>query len=446
MTALALTCGSLAADGFVIRRSGMHWLRGDGYVCRPNEVVGYCNISLDQVSGQRSGNFPLADEMELHVAFAPPVAGCLRIADGRSPGGYLNTLGLHVWNSDDVLAHLEKPSEGDQSAQPASVEMRLLMIAGRRMSALADTNIGILPGWHSRSRAWWCDRSGNELSTLLCMGVCDAAGVVRGNETPFVEAFEATPSAAQLVYVPDHPIVPCAPILLEQLMRSPAQNEAIAADLSRGLTNGRVAPDSNDWMFAGALLASLQNSPMRDRYDVLTPTGLQHLGPANTILMSLNSEVRSILRHKKLGYAAQMLRHRQTAAGPAVRSWLASEFEPIRRSIDDIKRDYRQLIDAVAAQTGARILILNRMSTSGFEDITSYVSFDAPMSDTLENIAAKEMNLMLHDLALECDVSIVDVDAIAAELGGSQNLPDGIHHSAAMQAMVRSEVVHILNS
>jgi hypothetical protein len=86
------------------------------------------------------------------------------------------------------------------------------------------------------------------------------------------------------------------------------------------------------------------------------------------------------------------------------------------------------------------------MSTSGFEDITSYSSFDAPLGETLENISAKEMNLMLHDLADECDFSIVDVDAIAAYLGGAENLPDGIHHSAEMQAMVRSEIIHILNN
>jgi hypothetical protein len=446
MTPIPLLCGSLKADGFVIRRSGMHWLRHDGYMCRPNEVIGYCNISLEQVAGQRSGTFPMADEIELHVAFAPQVGGRLRIAQGNSPGGYLNALGLHVWNPDDALGHLEPVLGSDDAVQTNVGEMRLLMIAGRRMSALADTNIGILPGWHSRSRAWWCDRSGSDLSTLLCLGVCDAAGVVRGNETPFIEAFEATPSPTHLVYVPDHPMVPCAPILLEQLTRSTAQNEAIAADLSSGLTSGRIVPNADDWMFAGALLASLQNSPMREKYDVLTPTGLRQLGPADTILLSLSSEVRTILRHRKLGYSVQMLRHRQTAAGPAIRSWLASDFEPVKRTIDDIRRDYRQLVDTVAAQTGGRVLILNRMSTSGFEDITSYVSFDAPMGDTLENIAAKEMNLMLHDLADECDFSIVDVDAIAADLGGAQHLPDGIHHSAAMQAMVRSEIIHILNS
>jgi hypothetical protein len=446
MTLLALSCGSLKAEGYVIRRSGMHWLRDDGYVCRPSEVIGFCNISLEQASGRRSGLLPLAGEMELHVAFAPRIGGRLRISHGNSPGGYLNTLGLHVWNPDDVFGYLEEAPRDDAAAQANSGELRLLMIAGRRMSGLADTNIGILPGWHSRSRAWWCDRPGGDLSTLLCLGLCDAAGVVRGNETPFVEAFEATPSPAQFVYVPDHPMVPCAPILLEQLIRSPAQNETLAADLSVGLSSGSVVPNADDWMFAGALLYSLQNSPMRENYDVLTPTGLRRLGPADTILLSMAAEVRTVLRHKKLGYSVQILRHRQTAAGPAIRSWLSSAFEPVKRTIDDVQRDYRKLIDAVAAQTGARVVILNRMSTSGYEDITSYAAFDAPLGDTLENVAAKEMNLMLHDLAEECDFSIVDVDAIAADLGGSEHLPDGIHHSAAMQAMVRSEIMQILNT
>ncbi len=447
MTSIPLSCGPLEAEGFVIRRSGMHWLHDDGYVCRANEVVGFCNISLEQATGRRSGDFPLADESELHIAFAPRIAGRLRITSGNSPGGYLNTLGLHVWKKDDVVAHLDDVSDQDGLAQTNVGELRLLMIAGRRMSGLADTNIGILPGWHSRSRAWWCDRIDGDFSTLLCLGICDAAGVVRGNEAPFVEAFEATLSPAQFVYVPDHPMVPCAPILCEQLLRSAAQNKAIASDLSSALSGGgAVVPNADDWMFAGALLSSLQSSPIREKYEILTPTGMRRLGPADTVLLSMSAEVRSILRHKQLGYSVQMLRHRQTAAGPAIRSWLASAFEPVKRTIDDIRRDYRSLIDSVAAQTGARVLILNRMSTSGFEDITSYSSFDAPLGETLDNISAKEMNLMLYDLANECDFSIVDVDAIAAYLGGAENLPDGIHHSAEMQAMVRSEIMRILNS
>jgi hypothetical protein len=447
MTLLPLSLGPLVADGFVIRRSGIHWLCEDGHPCRPSEVIGYCNISLERVATQRSGSFPMADELEFQVAFAPQVAGRLQIAGGNSPGGYLNVFGLHVWNPDDILGYLDPISSAapEDGAGDNPDRLRLLLLAGRRMTGLADVDYGLLPGWHSRSRAWWGDQRG-PVSTLLCLGICDAAGIVRGNQVPFIEAFEASPGPAQLVYVPDHPVVPCAPILLEQLERTSAQKQAIASDLASGLASARTPATADDWLFAGALQSSLDRSPMLDTYDVLTPTGLRRLGPPDAILLSLSAEVQSVLRHKKLGYSLQMLRHRQASAGPAIRSWLTSAFEPIKRSIEDIRRDYRRLIEAIASKTGARIMILNRMSTSGYEDILSYAPFDAPMRETLENISAKEMNLMLHDLSEECDFSIVDVDAIAANLGGAEHLPDGIHHSGIMQTVLRSEIIQILNS
>ena len=438
MRTYPLRLGPLSAEGLVIRRSAFHWLCEDGHLCRPSEVVGFCGITLELAPGRRSGSIPMTDELDFQVAIAPRSAGRLRIDASSSPGGYLGTHGLHQWNPDDIVGHLEVSAD-DTASELGQGEMRLLMLAGRRMSGLADVDSGLLPGWHSRSRAWWGDQNG-PLTTLLCIGICDAAGVVRGNQTPFIETFEATSTSAQVVYVPDHPVVPCAPVLLEQFLRTPAQNQAIAADLGVALSSGRTAATSDDWLFAGALLSWLERSPMRDSYDVLTPMGLKHLGPPNAVLLSLSSEVRSVMKHKKLGYSLQMLRHRQTSAGPAIRAWLASEFETVKRSIDDIRRDYRRLIETVAKNTGARVLILNRMSTSGYEDIVSYSPFDAPMSDTLENIAAKEMNLMLHDLAEECDFSIIDVDALAADLGGAEHLPDGIHHSAAMQTILRSAI------
>jgi hypothetical protein len=379
----------------------------------------------------------MTDELDFQVAIAPRISGRLRVDGSSSPGGYLGVHGLHAWNPGDIVGYLEVAS--DEISNVDENELRLLMLAGRRMSGLADVDSGLLSGWHSRSRAWWGDHNG-PAATLLCIGICDAAGVVRGNSIPFVETFEATPDAAQVVYVPDHPVVPCAPVLLDQLLRTPAQNRAIAANLGAALSEGRIAATSDDWLFAGALMSWLERSPMLDSYDVVTPAGLRRLGPPNAILLSLSSEVHSILRHKTLGYSLQMLRHRQASAGPAIRAWLASEFEPVKRSIEDIRRDYRKLVEAVAGKTGAKVLILNRMSTSGYEDIVSYSPFDAPMSDTLENIAAKEMNLMLHDLSEECDVFIIDVDALAAELGGAEHLPDGIHHSAAMQAILRSAI------
>jgi len=138
------------------------------------------------------------------------------------------------------------------------------------------------------------------------------------------------------------------------------------------------------------------------------------------------------------------MRHHQAAAGPAVREWLGEAFVSVRRSIDDIKRDYEAFVDNMARITGARAIILNRMSTSGHEDISSYAPFDAPMSDTLATVASKELNLMLDDVADKRELYIVDVDAIAAEIGAGEHLPDGIHQSGPMQMLLRQEILRIL--
>jgi hypothetical protein len=393
---------------------------------------------LELAPGERASRTPLADELDLQLAIAPRYSGRLKIGAAASPGGYLGIHGLQAWDSAEVIAQLEL-IDADPELIEHQEDLRLLVLAGRRMSGLADVDTGLLAGWHSRSRAWWGDENG-PTETLLCMGICDAAGIIRGNKIPFVETFEAVPQPAQVVYVADHPVLPCAPVLLEQLTRSEGEIRAIAADLSEALVGGseKAAPD--DWLFAGTLLSWLERSPMKESYDVLTPAGLRRLGAPGVVLLSLSAEPQTILRHKKLGYRLQMLRHRQASAGPAVRAWLGSAFEQVKRTIPEIRRDYRLLADAVAKHTGAKLFIINRMSTSGYEDIVSYAPFDEPMSDTLENIAAKDMNLMLHELAGECDIAIIDADAAAAELGGAEHLPDGIHHSAAMQAMLRTAI------
>jgi hypothetical protein len=444
MSLLPLTMGPLEAKGFVIRQSGVHWLCEVGHLCHPNEVIAYCNLSLERAS-RAAGAQPFADEVELQVAFAPRVAGRLRRADGTSPGGYLNHFGVRSWDADAVLGYLDLPPESPEPNEPNAGKLRLLMLAGRRMTGLADVHAGILPGWSCRSRAWWCDDEGRDLSTLLSLGICDQTGVILGDRSAFLQVFEMAPRAAQVVFVPDHPVVPCAPVLVEQFLRTSAQFQAIAVDLRRALADSSVVPKADDWIFAGALLSALESSPMRESYDVLMPTGLRRLGPADAILLSLHSEGQAILRHKKLGYTIHVLRHRLAAAGPAVRAWIAAAFEPVKRTIDDIRRDYLRLFDTTAA-TDARFLILNRMSTSGHEDIVSYAPFDHPMGETLDSILSKELNLMLHDIAAERPISIVDVDAIAADVGGAEHLPDGIHQSGALQAVLRAEILHSLQN
>jgi hypothetical protein len=439
MNLLPLTLGPIATHGFQLYRSGIRWLCEDGHLCRPDEVVAFCNVVVDRSGGVRLGPAPFADERELQIAVAPRVGGRLKIADGLSHGGYLDIVGVVPWDPDTLIGHIETAS-----ADPPAAPLRLLMLAGRRMSELADVHTGLLPGWHSRARGWWADGPGRML-TMLSLGLCDVTGIARGSRSAFTEMFEATREPTQIVHVPDHPIAPSARVLLDQLTRTPEEYQAIVVDLMQGLTDRGTVPRADDLMFAGTLLSSLQRSPIRDTYDVLTPLGLRREGPADVLLLSLSAESNSMLRHKKLGYTVHILRHHQAAVGPAARAWLRSAFEPVRRTADDVRHDYRLLLDAVGEATGARILILNRMSTSGVEDISSYASFEHPMSESLANIATKELNLMLHDLAEERDFDIVDLDAITAELGAAHHLPDGIHPSGSLLAVLRTEIMHILD-
>jgi hypothetical protein len=51
---------------------------------------------------------------------------------------------------------------------------------------------------------------------------------------------------------------------------------------------------------------------------------------------------------------------------------------------------------------------------------------------------------MLHDIVEHRDLVIIDVDAIAADLGGAEHLPDGIHQSGPLQTALRFEILHAL--
>jgi len=436
----ALTLGPLQADGFAVQRSGVQWLRDEGHLCRPNEVVGFCNIRLAPTGARRLSAQPFADERTLQVAFAPRVGGRLRIAEGASAGGYLDVIGAKTWERDEVIARLDPLSAMDEGASGAPGDLRLLMLAGRRMSWAVDVDTGLLPGWNARARAWWHE-GGDDGPTVVSLGICDATSVVRGDGSGFEEIFEATDFGAQFVHVSEHPIAPCTPFLLEQFTRTPAQYEAIATDLRRRYADSADAPTPEDWVFAGALLTQLRHSPLNERYERLTPTGLRTDGPANAAVLSLASETGTLLRHKVLGYRLRILDHNQRAGGPATRAWLTKCFEPVSRTVDDIRRDYEQLSRRVGAATGARLFVLNRMSTSGREDIHTYAAFDPPLGDTLAYVAAKELNLMLEGLAADGQVSIIDVDAIAAEIGGAEHLPDGIHQSGVMQSRLRRELL-----
>ncbi|MGH7715529.1 MAG: hypothetical protein ACREML_05975, partial [Vulcanimicrobiaceae bacterium] len=129
---------------------------------------------------------------------------------------------------------------------------------------------------------------------------------------------------------------------------------------------------------------------------------------------------------------------------PAIKAWLQSDFEAEVRSVQDVTRDYYELIDAVRAQHPAKFIILNSFSSSIGDSMHSYSAFDLPLSNAVASIRAKELNLMLYDLGRDRGVEVVDVDALVTMLGAANHLPDGVHQSGLVQKRLREEIVSII--
>ncbi len=199
---------------------------------------------------------------------------------------------------------------------------------------------------------------------------------------------------------------------------------------------------ARDWLFLGALLNALERSPLAEDYDLLTRRGLRRTGPA-AICLSLTAELPQAGRHKRLGYTLNAHSFRLRETGPAVRAWLKENFEPAPRGVEDVAGDYRALI---AAAPGRTFFIVNRISTQLYEQIQSYGTFDDAAMRGLGSVQAKQFNLMLHDLAGEGGVEIVDADAIAADLGMSRHLPDGVHGSGELYGEIRAELMRLVSA
>jgi hypothetical protein len=441
---LPLRLGPLAAGTWKLRRSGIRWLRQDGDVCRAGEIIAYCNLGLFTAQGAKTIEAFGDESRDLQVAFAARAAGRLTLAAGKSRGGYQDLLNVLGWSEDTVIGTLE--TSDPQAPDDPAGGLSLIMFAGRRFTGLAEVRSGPMTGWHNRSRAWRVSDH-EPVGTLLSLGVCELLGVIRGDGFVFQEVFDAAGGAVQFVFVPDEPLAPSAALVVEQMLRSPAQHEEIARDLMEAISNGDQVPEPADWMFAGAVLQALQSSPVQETWPVMTRSGVSQAGPADAVLMSLHAESPFVLRHRRLGYTFHCHQYRLRDAGPAFRAFLRSNFEPVTRTIPDIARDYRQLI-ALLRQSHPRtqLLVCNMMSTSGVDDLQSYAGFEEPIS--LENpyVWKRELNLMLHDLVAEHDIAIVDSDAIGAALGGVIAIHDGIHQNGEMQAMLRSEIVGILGA
>jgi hypothetical protein len=423
-------------------RSGVRWLVRDGHACREGEAIAFCNVSLRPTAAGLADPLDDAggDNGEMQVILAAPAAGRLRIAGHSSMGGFIDRqASLMPWTADFEIGALEAPSGRTNDG-----DLRALMVAGQRSLPFADDHRGVLSGVYARTRAWWGEGEAAH-GTILGLGVCDQDGALRGDSHACQEMFALTPGPAQVVFAAEDPVVYCARGVLEGLERTEADVAAIGEDMARGLAGGPVTPTATDWLFAGGFLNAIGRSRVDETHTLVTRSGIRRSAPADAILMSVASEGTSMLRHRRLGYAFRVHDYRLRSAGPAVKAWLRRDFEPVRRTVDDIRADFQELLHRLGPD-GPALMVLNQMSTSSLDQLYFYAPFDRPMSDVLARYRARELNLMLHDLAADHGLVLVDFDAIAAEMGARAHLPDGTHLSGEMEAELRGEILRLLRA
>jgi len=433
----------LVPPGLTVLRSGLRWLCEDGQVCAPGTIIACCNIGVSPLERSSRCVPEFAPEnRDFQAALVLRVGGRVRIASGISLGGFVDRAIFHCpWEAGATIGTLEPLDDSDpiRTDEP----LRLMLAAGRRVTELAEVKTGLLAGWHDRSRVWWAD-AGSMFGTLLSLGGCDMTWTLRGEHSNYREFLCELPGASHVVVVPDDLMVHNARVLLEQLSRTPEQRDLITADLAATFPFGAPSVKPTDWFFVSGLLSALTRSPIDEAKPVLNASGIQTITCPDAMIVSLISEHGWVLRHRRLGYTICLLDFRITETSEAVRDWIRTHFEPVWRDPDAIRRDYRELFDAVRNAGIRHFLVMNRMSTTGHEDILTYAPFDLPLGKTIASVRSQEMNLMLHDLAAERDIAIIDNDAIAAELGGARHIPDGIHGSGTLQAELRREIRRIL--
>ena len=263
--------------------------------------------------------------------------------------------------------------------------------------------------------------------------------MLQGDDGAFLPMFEEATGPLHIVYVQDEPQVPCSRTLLEGIDRTSAELCAIREDLAHGLLGGLDPPKAPDWLFAGALLNALERGWIGDDYSVLTRNALLRTPPAAEVLLSLTAEMPHMLRHRRLGYTLNCHPFRLAAASKAIRRWISTAFEIVNRTVTDVQHDLIALRARLAGQ--ATLTVVNVVATSNFEEIGNYALLDAETFAALGPRRAAALNLMLHDLAREHGIAIVDADARAAALGVATHLPDGVHASRDLDMAVRGELI-----
>jgi hypothetical protein len=430
-----LTLGPIAIDEHTVWRSDLRWELPTGAQCKAGQVLAYCNITIQRRGQREVSKIFTGEKRDTQIALLAPQAGRLRQCKTLSRGGFHDFFAMTVW-TDEAFAVIETPTDAPDTNRPAD----LVLLAGQRITEMAEVRSGLLTGWHERARA---SRIGTQaVGTLLAAGICDMDSALRGPSRAMVEFVTAAPKPVQLISLPDTCLVPCARVLFEQLSRSVQQNAAISADMMQGLINSPMPLQPKDLIFAGTLLGSMTKSPLTETVDTITYTGIHQTKRPDALLISIKSENARMFRHRRLGYTLAFHGYRLKEAGVAFHHWLKLNFEQVARNPQTIAHDYQTLIQALQTQLPKlQLMVANASSTPSDDDHHNYMGMDAQTMGSIVNVRARSQNTMLLQLARAHGFAVVDLDAVVARLGSHQHLIDAVHGDATLEAATRAEVL-----
>ena len=438
---IPIVLGPIDIEGYNLTRSGVRWLHEDGQPCSKGEIIAFCNIVITS-KGSKGPRLILFNEesQDLKIAISTPISGRVRHSEERVLGGWGNIRQTLRWDENDVVGYIEPQDES--LAKLEKVQGSLFMVAGRRVTPIAEDHSGLLTGWFDRTRACSLESEG-PIGTLLSLGICNLRNVIRGESSAFLEIIKDV--TGHVVNVSDNLLVYNSRVMIELLNRQPTHYHEILRDFSMGGMKGQVLPFGIDWAFAGEFLRCLQVCHFAEDYKVATRKGVKSLATPEAILLSLEAETSPMMRHLKLGYAFSYQGYRRAQFPPAFKAWLQPNFELVKRNLYEIHADYVRLIKSIRERApSTQILVVNMMSSSAEFALHRFGDFESPIGETAPGVRAQDLNLLLCDLAREHDVAIVDADAIAAKFGGKHTMPDGVHTNGIMEAELRREILRIM--
>jgi hypothetical protein len=243
--------------------------------------------------------------------------------------------------------------------------------------------------------------------------------------------------------VPDGILVPSASIIQEQISRSAAESENLIQNFSDSIKASPTPCKPEDYLFYGDLLTSISRNPVFEKSITFTRTGIHEHHQADVVITSLMSQQRRIFRNKAHGYSIAIYDWRLGRLGNHPKQWLRDNFEPITRNADQIGESFKSLSQALGSKV--RFLVANLPPNPKNSPVIKFDQFDDQTFHEIWSVSRLEHNLLLDDLAEQGYLEVIDLEAICAEHGVIENVPDGVHMSSAVQLEVIREIGRILS-